>query len=148
VRGPSLKKSSSAALVTGAQLCDQNAVGLVDAQLLAQLLPGASFINFARGAIVNDTDLLQALDQNHLSHAVLDVFTLEPLPESAWQWEHPQVTVLPHRSAPTDRDTASLIVADNIQRYRATWILEFSISKTQFNSKEGSYGTTRIHAKM
>ncbi len=107
-------------MVTGAQLRDQNAVGLVDAQLLAQLLPGASFINFARGAIVNDTDLLQALDQNHLSHAVLDVFTLEPLPESAWQWEHPQVTVLPHCSAPTDRDTASLIVADNIQRYRAT----------------------------
>jgi len=94
--------------------------GLVDAQLLAQLPPGASLINFARGAIVNDTDLLQALDQKHLSHAVLDVFTLEPLPESEWQWQHPQVTVLPHCSAPTDRDTASLIVADNIQRYRAT----------------------------
>ena len=94
--------------------------GLIDAQFLAQLPQGASLINFARGAIVNDEDLLNALDQAQLSHAVLDVFTLEPLPESAWQWRHPQVTVLPHCSAPTDRSTASLIVAGNIERYRRT----------------------------
>ena len=97
-----------------------NTKGLIDAQFLAQLPQGASIINFARGAIVNDADLLNALDRAHLSHAVLDVFTLEPLPESAWQWQHPRVTVLPHCSAPTDRSTASNIVANNIQRYRKT----------------------------
>ena len=91
---------------------------LIDRQFLAQLPKGASIINFARGAIVNDADLLCALDQGHLSHAVLDVFTVEPLAGSAWQWRHPQVTVLPHCSAPTDRSTASLIVAENIRRFR------------------------------
>ena len=92
--------------------------GLIDQQFLAHLPKGAAIINFARGAIVNDTDLLRALDQGQLSHAVLDVFTLEPLTEAAWQWRHPQVTVLPHCSAPTDRSTASLIVAENIRRFR------------------------------
>ena len=94
--------------------------GLINASFLAQLPQGASLINFARGAIVNDEDLLVALNQAHLSHAILDVFTLEPLPKSAWQWQHPQVTVLPHCSAPTDKGTASLIVAGNIERYRRT----------------------------
>lgn len=101
----------------------RNTKNLINKQFLAQLPPGAAFINFARGAIVNDDDLRSALDQAQLSHAVLDVFTLEPLLESAWQWQHPQVTVLPHCSAPTDRSTASQIVADNIQRYRKSGVL-------------------------
>lgn len=92
--------------------------GLINAQLLATLPQGASLINFARGAIVNHDDLRAALDRQHISHAVLDVFDIEPLPDAEWQWQHPQVSVLPHCSAPTDRKTASAIVAENIRRYR------------------------------
>ncbi len=94
--------------------------GIVGAQALAGLPAGASLINFARGPIVDDAALRAALDSGHLEHAVLDVFAQEPLPESAWQWTHPAVTVLPHISAPTDRATASAIVAGNIRRWRAT----------------------------
>lgn len=92
--------------------------GLLDAQRLALLPPQAQLINFARGPIVDDQALREVLDAQALRHAVLDVFAVEPLPADSWQWAHPDVTVLPHCSAPTNRQTASAIVAGNIRRYR------------------------------
>jgi len=94
--------------------------GLLNHETFGQLRAGASFINFARAAIVDDAALRSALDTGRLGHAVLDVFHEEPLPASAWQWTHERVTVLPHCSGPTDRVTASAIVAENIARFRRT----------------------------
>ena len=92
--------------------------GLLGRRRLACLPQGASLINFARGPIVVEADLLAALDGGHLKHAVLDVFDQEPLPQGHPYWQHPQVTVLPHCAAPTDIQTASQIVADNIMAFR------------------------------
>jgi glyoxylate/hydroxypyruvate reductase A len=97
--------------------------GLVDAQRLRWLRRGASLINFARGRIVNDDDLRTALDEGQVAHAVLDVFDIEPLPADRWQWTHPRVTVLPHCSAPTNRETASRIVAERIRAYLASGVI-------------------------
>ncbi|MDE2430199.1 MAG: glyoxylate/hydroxypyruvate reductase A [Burkholderiales bacterium] len=91
---------------------------LLNAMTLAYLPAHASLINFARGRIINDDDLRSALDAGRLQHAVLDVFATEPLPPDQWHWTHPKVTVLPHCSAPTDRETASQIVANNMRVYR------------------------------
>ncbi|WP_343584765.1 glyoxylate/hydroxypyruvate reductase A [Herbaspirillum sp.] len=91
---------------------------LLDASRLAMLPPRAQLVNFARGAIIDDQALRAALDAGALRHAVLDVFAVEPLPAYNWQWTHPDVTVLPHCSAPTNRETASAIVAGNIRQYR------------------------------
>ena len=77
---------------------------------------------FARGPIINDTDLLAALDSGHIDHAVLDVFEVEPLPADQWHWQHPRVTVLPHCAAPTDLQTAAAIVAGAIRSYRESGI--------------------------
>lgn len=78
----------------------------------------ASLINFSRGAVVDDEALRRALDRGALQHAVLDVFVTEPLPAESWHWSHPAVTVLPHISAPTDRHSASRMVAAHIAAYR------------------------------
>lgn len=91
---------------------------LLNAEMLAALPKGAALINFARGAIIDDAALLAALASDKLSHAVLDVFCQEPLASEHAYWQHPQVTVLPHISAPTDMYTASAIVAANILEYR------------------------------
>jgi glyoxylate/hydroxypyruvate reductase A len=89
--------------------------GLLDARLFAALPPGASLLNLARGAHVVDADLLAALDAGHLLHAVLDVFTTEPLPPEHPYWTHPRVTVLPHVGAVTDPQTAAGVVAANLR---------------------------------
>ena len=91
---------------------------LINQDVFFALKKGASLINFGRGPIVDDHALQQALENGHLAHAVLDVFKQEPLHTDSWHWIHPNVTVLPHISAPTNRKTASKIVAQNIQQYR------------------------------
>src|SRR3954468_13474916 len=52
------------------------------------------------------------------SHAVLGVFDEGPLAASSPFWAHPNVTVLPHISAPTDHESAAQVVADNVGRFR------------------------------
>ncbi|WP_152047478.1 2-hydroxyacid dehydrogenase [Aureimonas psammosilenae] len=94
--------------------------GLLDSARLGTLPAGASLINFGRGPILNEGDLLGLFDAGHLAHAVLDVFRTEPLPAGDPLWRHERVTVLPHVSGPTDRKTASRIVAANIRAFRAT----------------------------
>ncbi|MBE7637798.1 glyoxylate/hydroxypyruvate reductase A [Sneathiella sp. P13V-1] len=94
--------------------------GLLSKERLSQLKSGANLINFARGPIIVDEDLIMLLDTGHIAHAVLDVFAVEPLPETDPYWSHPSVTVLPHISAPSDINSASSIVADNIASYRKT----------------------------
>ncbi|MFS2117197.1 NAD(P)-dependent oxidoreductase, partial [Herbaspirillum frisingense] len=101
--------------------------GLLDAARLALLPPQAQLINFARGPIIDDGALRQALDAGQLKHAVLDVFATEPLPPASWQWTHPAVTVLPHCSAPTDAATASAIVAGNIRYYRESGVIPANV---------------------
>lgn len=101
--------------------------GLLNRERLSLLRRGSSLINFARGAIVKDDDLREALESGQIDHAVLDVFETEPLPADRWQWTHPRVTVLPHCTAPTDKVSASRIVAQNITRYRQTGEIPASI---------------------
>lgn len=90
--------------------------GLINADFLGRLPAGAGLVNLARGAHVVDADLLQALDAGRLAHAVLDVFSIEPLPQDHGYWRHPCVTVLPHVAALTDPRTACEVVADNVRR--------------------------------
>jgi glyoxylate/hydroxypyruvate reductase A len=90
---------------------------LLDKKLLSTLPNGAKLINFSRGAVIDTKALLELLDIGHLSHAVLDVFENEPLTTSDPIWSNPNITVLPHISAPTNMHTASKIVANNINEY-------------------------------
>lgn len=59
----------------------------------------AVFINIGRGKTVNEADLIEALREGELAHAVLDVFAQEPLPDDHPFWDMKQVTVTPHLSA-------------------------------------------------
>ncbi|MDT0602594.1 2-hydroxyacid dehydrogenase [Thalassotalea castellviae] len=98
----------------------QQTLGLINQGLFSKMKPTAGLINFARGKIVHHDDLITALDENLLSHAVLDVFAQEPLPQDNILWQHPNITVLPHISAPTNRESACEIVKHNILEYCLT----------------------------
>lgn len=90
---------------------------LLDKEKLDLLHKKASIINFARGAIVDYNYLLEKLNNGELSHAVLDVFEVEPLPTSSLLWENQNITILPHISAPTNMTTASKIANKHISDY-------------------------------
>jgi gluconate 2-dehydrogenase len=74
--------------------------------------PGAIFVNGARGAIVQEDALLQALNHGTLRAAGLDVFATEPLPLDSPLRNHPKVTALPHiGSATTETRYAMAVLA-------------------------------------
>ncbi|KXG85261.1 2-hydroxyacid dehydrogenase [Agrobacterium bohemicum] len=101
--------------------------GLLNKVRLGTMKANAAIINFARGAVIVSEDLLAALDAGHLSHAVLDVFEQEPLDARSPFWSHQRVTVLPHISAPTNRQTSAAIVAENISAWRKTGSLPATV---------------------
>lgn len=90
--------------------------GIVNKRTLAALPKGAFLLNAARGGLVVDDDLIEALDSGHLARAALDVFRVEPLPADHPFWSHPQIDVTPHRSGPTFWRSASREIAHNIRR--------------------------------
>lgn len=93
-----------------------NTQDTLNSKTLAQMPRGAVIINPGRGSLINDNALLAALDSGQISHATLDVFRTEPLPESHRFWDHPSVTVTPHIASETRPVTASQVIAENIRR--------------------------------
>ena len=90
--------------------------GLLDARRLSWLKRGAVVLNPGRGALIDDAALLAALDDGLVSHATLDVFRVEPLPQDHAFWQHPRVTVTPHIAADTRAGGAAKVLAENIRR--------------------------------
>jgi glyoxylate/hydroxypyruvate reductase A len=92
--------------------------GIIGKDFLARLPRGAALINAARGGLVNEDDLLDALNAGHISHAVLDTFVVEPLPVHPF-WTHPRVTVTPHTASLTRVSDGAAHMADGIRRIEA-----------------------------
>jgi phosphoglycerate dehydrogenase-like enzyme len=72
--------------------------GLVDARVMAAMKPGAHLVNVARGPLVDQDALRDALDRGHLARASIDAPDPEPLPEGHWMYTHPGVRLSPHVS--------------------------------------------------
>ena len=70
--------------------------GLLCARTCARLAPGAYLINVARGAIVDETALIAALQNGTIAGAGLDVFATEPLPAESPLWTLDNVVITPH----------------------------------------------------
>ncbi len=71
---------------------------ILDAAALARAKPSLHVVNVARGALVDDTALLAALDEGRIAAASLDVTEPEPLPEGHPFYAHPKVRLTPHIS--------------------------------------------------
>lgn len=83
------------ALVLALPLVDATR-GIIGAEELALLAPGAWVVNVARGEHVDTDALLAALESGHLGGAGLDVTDPEPLPDGHPLWAHPDVIITPH----------------------------------------------------
>ena len=92
--------------------------GLVNRKTLSWLPSGSYFINAGRGDLVNEQDLVSALDEGSLSGAALDVFETEPLPDDSALWTHDKVYLTPHIASITHPPTACRYIADAINDFR------------------------------
>jgi phosphoglycerate dehydrogenase-like enzyme len=93
---------------------------LIDARALVAMRPGALLLNTARGPVVDEPALIEALAGGHLGGAYLDVFEEEPLPPSSPLWRLPNVIITPHASDAV-HDWAhrfAMLFADNLERWR------------------------------
>lgn len=76
---------------------------LMNSERLAQMKPDAWLINVGRGALVDETALVEALRSKTLGGAALDVFDTEPLPADSPLWDFENVIITPHVAGMTDR---------------------------------------------
>jgi phosphoglycerate dehydrogenase-like enzyme len=91
----------------------------INAERLGMMKPGAWLLNFGRGQLVNDDDLVVAVKAKRIAGAVLDVYREEPLPASHPFWATEGLIVLPHIGGPhpqRDKFVARLF-AENLGRF-------------------------------
>jgi phosphoglycerate dehydrogenase-like enzyme len=101
---------------------------LANAEFLARMKPGATFVNVARAALMDEAAVLASLDSGHLGYAILDVHSVE----EAWLyrkermddsplWTHPNILLSPHGAGHglgCHQRNAELFI-DNLRRYQA-----------------------------
>ncbi|HVN91375.1 MAG TPA: phosphoglycerate dehydrogenase [Candidatus Binataceae bacterium] len=84
--------------------------GLIDAAAFAMMKKGVRIVNCARGGIVDEGALLEALQSGKVAGAALDVFVEEPPPTDHPLLRHPNVTATPHLGAATDEAQVQVAV--------------------------------------
>lgn len=72
---------------------------LIDAAAIAAMKPGIVLINIARGIVIDEEAMIEALRSGHIAYAGLDVFRTEPLPIESPLWDMPNVLVAPHSAS-------------------------------------------------
>jgi glyoxylate/hydroxypyruvate reductase A len=95
--------------------------GVIDRRRLRLLPRGAGVVNIGRGALIDQDALCDLLDDGHLSGAVLDVFTPEPIPPGHRLWTTHNLIISPHTAAddPNTYNASSLdLFFDNLRAWR------------------------------
>jgi D-2-hydroxyacid dehydrogenase (NADP+) len=94
---------------------------IVDAKVFAAMKPGAYLVNLARGGVVDESALMDALGSKRLAGAALDVFAREPLPEDHPLWDLEQVIITTHQGGFCDVyvDFALPVIDHNLRKFLA-----------------------------
>jgi len=92
---------------------------LIDRADIAAMKKGAIVVNVARGAVIHEEALADALQSGQLGGAALDAFTVEPLPKESRLWNLPNVIISPHSASTVAAENERIvdIFLDNLERY-------------------------------
>jgi phosphoglycerate dehydrogenase-like enzyme len=94
---------------------------MFDRDAFAAMKRGAYFCNVARGSLVDEAALIEALTSGHLSAASIDVTTTEPLPQGDPLWTAPNLSISPNSAASVEKYFQNVwqLFRENMQRYLA-----------------------------
>jgi phosphoglycerate dehydrogenase-like enzyme len=108
-------------------------VGMITGAHIASMKPGATLINTARGAIVREDEMIEALAQRPDLYAVLDVTYPEPPEPGSPLYTLPNVVLTPHIAGSMDRECERMgrYMVDELERYLAGEPLQWAISREQ-----------------
>lgn len=106
---------------------------LLDKESLQWVKPGLHLINVARGNLIDQSALKEALDDHRIRLASLDVMEPEPLPAGHWLYSHPKVRVSPHISWSSPQAMTNLLTVfiKNLQRFQRGEGLEEQVDLMQ-----------------
>lgn len=92
---------------------------MIAAPQLAKMKPGAILINVARGSLVDEAALVDALRRRALAGAALDVTAVEPLPPESPLWQMENVFITPHLGGVSDRiwERQGDLLLENLELY-------------------------------
>ncbi len=93
--------------------------GMIGAEQLTALKPSAFLVDVSRGGIIDHNALIEALNENRLAGAALDVFPEEPLPADSLLWTMPNVILTPHVAGISEKylQRANALFAENLRRF-------------------------------
>lgn len=96
-------------------------MNLIGARELSWMKPSSYLVNVSRGGVVDEAALLEALEQQKIAGAVLDVTQLEPYPPGGPLWHVPNLALTPHLAGQRSdySEAAAQIWVDNVHRYAA-----------------------------
>ena len=94
---------------------------LINENNINSLKKGACLINIARGSIIKESVLIEALQKGNIRGAALDVFEEEPLPQDSPLWEMNNVIITPHNSWISEmrNERRYNIIYENLKRFIA-----------------------------
>ncbi len=104
----------------------------INTRRLSKMKSSAYLLNFARGALIVDDDLIAAVKNKTIAGAVLDVFREEPLPAVHPFWQTEGILVLPHIGGghPNRTDAVAELFAENARRFVAGEPLKAAVDRT------------------
>ncbi|HYV31233.1 MAG TPA: phosphoglycerate dehydrogenase, partial [Candidatus Binatia bacterium] len=111
--------------------------GMVNATAFARMKKGVRVLNCARGGILNETDLLVALNSGQVAGAALDVYETEPLPKDSALRAHANVIMTPHLGASTEeaQENVGLEVAEAITDYLVNGAVRNAVNLPNLDAK-------------
>jgi phosphoglycerate dehydrogenase-like enzyme len=94
---------------------------LINAAAIKAMKPGVVFVNIARGQVVEEPALIEALKSGHIGYAGLDVAAIEPLPVDSPLWDMKNVLISPHSASTVASENARIteIFCQNVPLYLA-----------------------------
>lgn len=116
---------------------NQHTANIIRAETIAKMKDGVRIINCARGGIVNEADLKDALDSGKVAGAALDVFEVEPAKENIL-FGHPNVVCTPHLGAATSEAqvNVALQVAEQMSDYLNTGAVTNAVNMASISAED------------